>query len=224
MDASERCERAMQVLSNPGPLLPGSISVQYAVCGKPGCKCSAAQAPERHGPYLKLSFSLGGRQATLGVRGDSVDAARTMTENYKAARKALNDLALASVELYKDGGCEAVSALSSPQVVAPSNAAVPLPPARLVASRDKWKAKAMERKSLLEGCRVRERDMRASRDKWREESLAARRDLRQARQSLERKDSALAAKEAELAKAMGELEALQKKRVRGAAGRGGTDT
>lgn len=224
MDASERCERAMQVLFNLGPMLPGSISEQYAVCGKPGCRCSAAQGGERHGPYHKLSFSLGGRQATLGVRGNSVDATLAMTENYKAARKALNELALASVELYKDGGCEVVPALSAHQPTAPSKTAIPLPLARLAASRDKWKTKAMERKASLERGRVKERDLRASRDKWRDESLAARRSLRQVRESLERKESALAKREAELAKTKEELNELKRKRRAGAADLGGTAT
>jgi hypothetical protein len=34
-----------------GPMRPGSLSRQYNVCGKPGCRCKDSKNPRRHGPY-----------------------------------------------------------------------------------------------------------------------------------------------------------------------------
>lgn len=225
MDLRKKVVEARLVLANPGPLLPGSISEQYTVCGNPACQCSDPHEPKRHGPYSKLSVSLGGRKTTVFVHAADAMAAYAMTENYKAAREALNELALAGVDLLRAGGGEALRAAYAAASAQPETGGAPrVFDARLAASRDKWKAKAMERKASLERGRVKERDLCASRDKWRDESLAARRSLRQARESLERKESALAKREAELAKAKEELEELKKKRRAGAADLGGTAT
>jgi len=225
MDLTKKVVEARRVLANPGPLLPGSISEQYTVCGNPACQCSDPHEPKRHGPYSKLSVSLGGRKTTVFIHAGDAMAAHAMTENYKVARAALNELALAGVDLLRAGGGEALRAAYAAASVQPGMGGAPKSPdARLAASRDKWKAKAMERKASLERRRVEERDLRASRDKWREESLAARRSLRQERESLRRKEAALAAKEAELAKAKEELDALKKKREAEAANPDGTAT
>ena len=52
-------ERLKMEICNLGSMLPGSISEQYNVCGKAGCKCKRVKNPVRHGPYFQLSFTLG---------------------------------------------------------------------------------------------------------------------------------------------------------------------
>ena len=44
-----------------GDLHPGSLSRQYNVCGKPGCRCKDPKNPRRHGPYHKVSYVYRGR-------------------------------------------------------------------------------------------------------------------------------------------------------------------
>jgi len=62
-----RIKRALQAL---GPMHPGSVSRQYQVCGKPGCKCIDAENPRRHGPYHKLAYVHRGRPVCRFVRSE----------------------------------------------------------------------------------------------------------------------------------------------------------
>ena len=39
-----------------GDLRPGSLSIQYNVCGSPGCRCKA-DPPVKHGPYYQVSYT-----------------------------------------------------------------------------------------------------------------------------------------------------------------------
>ena len=47
-------ERITNKVSRLGPMLPGSISEQWNVCGKPDCRCKDPKKPRKHGPYYQL--------------------------------------------------------------------------------------------------------------------------------------------------------------------------
>jgi hypothetical protein len=51
-----------------GPMHPGSISKQYQVCGRDGCRCQDAKNPQRHGPYHKLAYVYRGKPVCRFVR------------------------------------------------------------------------------------------------------------------------------------------------------------
>lgn len=51
-----------------GPMHPGSISGQYQVCGRAGCRCADPVNPERHGPYYKLTYVYRGKPVCRFVR------------------------------------------------------------------------------------------------------------------------------------------------------------
>ena len=70
-----------------GPLHPGSLSRQYNVCGKPGCRCKARPKPRRHGPYYKVSYVFRGRFTSRFVPRQHVKAVRAEPANYKRLRK-----------------------------------------------------------------------------------------------------------------------------------------
>jgi len=70
-----------------GPLHPGSLSRQYNVCGKPGCRCKARPKPRRHGPYYKVSYVFRGRFTSRFVPRQHVKAVRAELANYKRLRK-----------------------------------------------------------------------------------------------------------------------------------------
>ncbi len=70
-----------------GPLHPGSLSRQYNVCGKPGCRCKARPIPHRHGPYYKISYVFRGRFTSRFVPRQQVKAVRAELANYKRLRK-----------------------------------------------------------------------------------------------------------------------------------------
>ena len=70
-----------------GPLHPGSLSQQYNVCGKPGCRCKARPKPHRHGPYYKVSYVFRGRFTSRFVPSQQVRTVRVELANYKRLRK-----------------------------------------------------------------------------------------------------------------------------------------
>jgi hypothetical protein len=70
-----------------GPMRPGSLSQQYNVCGKPGCRCKDPDHPRRHGPYYQLSYVHRGKSTTQFIRPAFVTEVRTQLANYKKFRK-----------------------------------------------------------------------------------------------------------------------------------------
>src|SRR5213593_4137996 len=51
-------------LQRHGPMRPGSLSRQYNVCGKPGCRCKDRAHPLRHGPYYQLNYVYRGKKTS----------------------------------------------------------------------------------------------------------------------------------------------------------------
>jgi hypothetical protein len=68
-----------------GDLRPGTLSAQYNVCGKPGCRCKA-QPPRKHGPYYQVSFTWQGKSHSQFVRRDEVPTVRRQLRNYQRLR------------------------------------------------------------------------------------------------------------------------------------------
>ena len=69
-----------------GTMRPGSISRQYNVCGKPGCRCKDPKNPRRHGPYYQLNYVHGGKKTSEFVRPQNLKQVRTHLANYKQFR------------------------------------------------------------------------------------------------------------------------------------------
>jgi hypothetical protein len=72
-------------LATLGDLRPGTLSEQYNVCGKPGCRCKASP-PRKHGPYYQVSFTWQGKSQTQFVRREDVPAVRKQLRNYQRLR------------------------------------------------------------------------------------------------------------------------------------------
>ena len=83
----QQIARIKKELADLGPLHPGSLSRQYNVCGKPGCRCKARPKPRRHGPYYKVSYVFRGRFTSRFVPQQEVKAVRVELANYKRLRK-----------------------------------------------------------------------------------------------------------------------------------------
>lgn len=75
-------EKIKEELAALGDLRPGSLSEQYNVCGKKGCRCKE-DPPQKHGPYYQLSFSRKGKSSTRFVKVENVPAVREQIKNYK---------------------------------------------------------------------------------------------------------------------------------------------
>jgi hypothetical protein len=70
-----------------GPMRPGSLSPQYNVCGKPGCRCKDPQAPRRHGPYFQLNYVYQGKKTSQFIRRENLKQVRLELATYKKFRK-----------------------------------------------------------------------------------------------------------------------------------------
>src|SRR3990172_10563543 len=85
-------------LATLGDLRPGSLSKQYNVCGKPGCRCKASP-PEKHGPYYQVSYTRKGRSGSMFVRREQVARVRQQLKNYAKMRRLVDRWIEAGAEL-----------------------------------------------------------------------------------------------------------------------------
>src|SRR5208337_1213132 len=74
-------------LQKHGAMRPGSLSKQYNVCGKPGCRCKDPRRPRRHGPYYQLNYVFRGKKTSLFIPCDQVAKLRVQLANYKSLRR-----------------------------------------------------------------------------------------------------------------------------------------
>lgn len=82
-----KIETIRQALLILGPMHPGSVSRQYQVCGRAGCRCMDPEQPHRHGPYHKLAYVHRGKPVCRFVRADCVDEIARRLVTYKTFRK-----------------------------------------------------------------------------------------------------------------------------------------
>jgi len=87
----QRIARIKKQLVKLGPLHPGSLSRQYNVCGKPGCRCKDPKLPRRHGPYYKVSYVFQGRFTSRHASPGELKAVRAELANYKRLRKLVEE-------------------------------------------------------------------------------------------------------------------------------------
>jgi hypothetical protein len=90
-----------KILLELGPIHPGSISMQYQVCGKPGCRCQHPTKPKRHGPYGKLFYVHRGSKVCRFVRADCLESLRARVARYKTFRKLIDRWIELSIEMAK---------------------------------------------------------------------------------------------------------------------------
>jgi len=74
-------------LQDQGPMRPGSLSRQYNVCGKPGCRCKDPKHPCRHGPYYQLNFVYRGKKTSKFIRREALKQVQAELANYKKFRR-----------------------------------------------------------------------------------------------------------------------------------------
>lgn len=86
-ELEEEIQAVQDQLQALGPIHPGSTSLQYQVCGRPGCRCAHPTQPKRHGPYHKLSYVHRGKKACRFVRAECVDQINQRLATYKTFRR-----------------------------------------------------------------------------------------------------------------------------------------
>ncbi len=82
-----RIARIKNQLQVQGPMRSGSLSRQYNVCGKPGCRCKDPQHPRRHGPYYQLNYVYRGKKTSKFIRPEILRQLRAELANYKKFRR-----------------------------------------------------------------------------------------------------------------------------------------
>jgi hypothetical protein len=97
-------ERIKVRLVGLGPVLPGSLSRQWNVCGSPGCRCKAPKHPRRHGPYYQLSYTLRGKSSTVFVRAEDVAEVRRRIRRYGEFKQLCGVLVAAYIEEMRQQG------------------------------------------------------------------------------------------------------------------------
>jgi len=81
-----RIAKITSLLEQLGDLRIGSLSEQYNVCGRAGCRCKASP-PLKHGPYHQLSFTRKGKSSTRFVRRGELTTVKQQMRNYEKLRK-----------------------------------------------------------------------------------------------------------------------------------------
>ena len=91
-------------LTTLGPVLPGSLSEQWNVCGTLGCRCKDPQEPKKHGPYHQLSFTVAGKSSTLFIAQKDLAEVRRRLKRYQRFKQLTTDWVHAEVALVRGQG------------------------------------------------------------------------------------------------------------------------
>ena len=87
-----------------GPMLPGSISEQWNVCGTPGCLCKDRDKPVKHGPYYQLSFTVGGKSSTMFIKKEDLPEVRRRLKRYQQFKTLCAELVHVYIALTRKSG------------------------------------------------------------------------------------------------------------------------
>ena len=82
-EIENRIKKVKEELLKIDGMRPGSLSKRYNVCGVKKCKCKDPKNPQKHGPYVQLSFVHQGKNATKFIREPFVKKIEKETSQYK---------------------------------------------------------------------------------------------------------------------------------------------
>jgi hypothetical protein len=96
-----RIKEIQKTLSEMGEMRPGSLSMQYNVCGNPSCRCKDKENPQKHGPYYQLSYTHKGKSTTEFVKAEKVNEVRQQIQNFREFKKLTEEWVDLSVKIAK---------------------------------------------------------------------------------------------------------------------------
>lgn len=102
----KRIEQLKEKLFRLGPMLPGSLSKQWNVCGSAGCKCKDKENPIKHGPYFQLSYTLKGKSSTAFIKKAGVKEVTGRIKRYKEFKEICNALVEAYIAEFRKHGLD----------------------------------------------------------------------------------------------------------------------
>jgi hypothetical protein len=115
----EKILELKQQLLDLGPWHPGSLSRQYQICGKPGCKCCIPQRPRPHGPYSKLTYVYHGKYTCRFVRAESVPEVSALVARFKTFRQLTDKWIALAIERAQAGPLKRTASRFKPENTAP---------------------------------------------------------------------------------------------------------
>ncbi len=80
---------------------PGSLSKQFNVCGKAGCRCKNEKDPKKHGPYYNLSYTYKGRGTSEYIPEKYVDELKKRIKNYTKMKMLVEEWVALSIQKSK---------------------------------------------------------------------------------------------------------------------------
>jgi hypothetical protein len=101
MKWQERIKEIQKTLSALGEMRPGSVSMQYNVCGNPTCRCKDKENPQKHGPYYQLSYTHKGKSTTEFVKAENVEEIKQQVANFREFKKLTEEWVDLSVKIAK---------------------------------------------------------------------------------------------------------------------------
>ena len=171
MKSDQKFENLFESLMNLKPMLQGSLSKQYKICGKVNCHCMDKENPKKHVCY-QLSYRVNNKAATMYVNQKNADTVKEMTDSYKELRSIIVKLGEESIHLVKEHKAEkakeiieASIAKAKAKIIGCKTSTVDI--RKLKDSNESWKNKAILRKKELDKNSVKIRDLTKSRDNWR---------------------------------------------------------
>lgn len=81
--SNKKIAKLQEKLMNLGPILPGSLSEQWNICGKKDCRCKAKTKPQKHGPYYQLSYTVNKKSSSLFIKKEDLGEVKKRMSNYK---------------------------------------------------------------------------------------------------------------------------------------------
>ncbi|MCY0858645.1 DUF6788 family protein [Cupriavidus sp. D39] len=94
----KQIEKTKQQLVEIGDMRPGTLSTQYNVCGKAGCRCKATP-PQKHGPYYQVSYTRKGKSGSKFVKKEDLPEVRRQLKNFERMKILLDRWIDLSMEL-----------------------------------------------------------------------------------------------------------------------------
>jgi len=169
-----------------GAMLPGSISRQFNVCGMPGCCCKDKKNPRKHGPYFQLSHGAKGKSSSMFVKAADAAIAGKMTENYRRFRDLTIEIGFEMVALSREKGIDEAARIYNEILDSEKMRSIGRKPEPQSQKEDvNGRERKLKCSSMTEKKRVETRDLRASRSKWRKETLLLRKKLAELEDRLE---------------------------------------
>lgn len=171
MKPKTKIKKLIKELVNLGPVLPGSISKVYNVCGKATCRCKDKDNPQKHGPYNLLSYTIAGKSSTKFIKDGDLKEVQQMQAKFQRLKQICQELPVAYIELFKDQGLDETvdfgrSLSSEFENSGRSDKRLLHRISELEKQVGQWSGKATERTRLINTQKARIAQLEKSRDYW----------------------------------------------------------